>query len=83
MHQGTDIFQQPRWSPPPDDMVCMHVDAALFPSDRSMGWGTVLRDHQGNFLLSCMEGLAGLPEPELAEGIAFRRALQVLLDNGF
>ena len=48
-----------------------------------MGWGAVLRDHMGNFLLSCCEGLAEFLALELAEGLAIRRALIVSKDNGY
>lgn len=39
-----------------------------------MGWGA-LRDNNGAFILSCSEGLQGLPNPELAEGLAIPCAL--------
>jgi ribonuclease HI len=73
----------PRWTPPPRDWVCVNVDAALFQAEQRMGWGAVLRDHDGNFLLSCSEGLAGFPPPEMAEAIAVRRALTVSKERGF
>jgi hypothetical protein len=45
-----------RWAPPPPGWVCIIVDAALFPNDRRMGCGAVLRDHRGGFILSISEG---------------------------
>ncbi|KAK1615272.1 hypothetical protein QYE76_020789 [Lolium multiflorum] len=48
-----------------------------------MGWGAVFRNHAGEFLLSCSEGLPGLPPPELAEAIAVRRAMTVAKVRGF
>jgi ribonuclease HI len=74
---------QSRWLPPPEDWVCLNVDAALFPAEKRMGWGAVLRDHTGTFLFSCAEGLDGLPVPELAEAIAARSALTMARDKGF
>lgn len=66
-----------RWSPPPENWVCINVDAALFSDDRRMGGGVIIRDHAGKFLLSCSEGMAGLPAPEMAETIAARRGLSI------
>jgi hypothetical protein len=48
-----------------------------------MGWGAVVRDHHGAFVLSCSEGLAGLPVPEMAEAVAVRAALLMSRDHGF
>jgi ribonuclease HI len=45
-----------------------------------MGWGAVLRDHNGRFILCVREGLSGLVE--LAEAIAARCALMVTKDHG-
>jgi ribonuclease HI len=61
----------------------MNVNAALFPDDHRMGWGAVLRDHNGAFILSVSEGVPGFPTPELAEGFAIRRAVSVLRELGF
>ena len=69
--------------PPPEGTVCMHVDAALFPTEGRMGWGAVLRDHQGAFILSCSEGLMEFPDPEVAKGLAIRQASTTLRDHGF
>jgi hypothetical protein len=66
----------PSWIPPREGFVCMNVDAALFPDDHRMGWGAVLRDHNGAFILSVSEGLPGFPTPELAEGFAIRALYQ-------
>ncbi|KAM0846858.1 hypothetical protein ACQ4PT_055376 [Festuca glaucescens] len=73
----------PKWKPPPELVVCVNVDAALFPPEQRMGWGAVFRNHAGEFLLSCSEGLHGLPPPELAEAIAVRRAMSVARVRGF
>jgi ribonuclease HI len=73
----------PRWAAPAEGSVCVNVDAALFPAEQRMGWGAVVRDHNGAFLLSCIEGLAGLPVPEIAEVVAVRAALLMSRDHGF
>jgi hypothetical protein len=69
-----------RWCPPPENWV---LDAALFSDDRRMGCGVIIRDHKGKFLLSCSEGMAGLPTPEMAETIAARRVLSIARSYGF
>jgi ribonuclease HI len=73
----------PRWNPPPARWICVNVDAALFPTERRMGWGAVFRDHCGAFILSCSEGLTGFPTLEMAEALAIRRALSVSKERGF
>jgi ribonuclease HI len=72
----------PRWSPPPEGFTCINVDAALFPQENRMGCGIVLRNHDGDFILSVSEGLAGLPSPEMAEALAARQALVISRDHG-
>jgi ribonuclease HI len=73
----------PRWSPPPAGLVCINVDAALFPNEHRIGWDAVLRDHTGAFISSCSEGLSDFHDPEIAEGLAIRKALPVLSNHGF
>jgi hypothetical protein len=46
------------------------------------GWGAVLRNHSGAFVLCAREGLEVFPTPELAEALAVRRALMVAKDHG-
>ena len=78
-----DSSPTPRWIPPPVGSVCVNVDAALFPNDNRIGWGVIIRDHNGVFKLSCSESIDGLTSPELAEALAIRRALKITSDNGF
>jgi hypothetical protein len=72
----------PRWVTPPEGWVCVNVDAAIFPADQRIGWGAVVRDHTGAFLLSCRENLAGLPAPKMAEAVAVCAALSTVRDHG-
>jgi ribonuclease HI len=78
----TGVIPGPRWCPPPTGVVAVNVDAALFPAARRMGWGAVLRDHCGAFVLCVREGLEVFPTPELAEALAVRRALMVAKEHG-
>jgi ribonuclease HI len=71
-----------RWAAPPEGVICINVDAALFPGERRMGCGVVLRDHNGTFILSVSEGLEGMPQSEMAEALAVRRALTISKEHG-
>jgi ribonuclease HI len=73
---------EPKWAAPPSGVVCVIVDAALFSEDQRMGWGAVLRDHNGAFILCARERLNCFPDPEMAEALAARRAMMVAKDHG-
>jgi hypothetical protein len=64
------VVSRPRWKPPPPGTICLNVNATLFPTARRMGWGAVLRDHDGRFVLCSRECLETFPTPELAEAFA-------------
>ncbi|KAM3369843.1 hypothetical protein ACQJBY_017611 [Aegilops geniculata] len=70
------------WTPPPAGVVAVNVDAALFPSIRRMGMGFVTRNHLGKCMFAGNEQLQGFSEPELAEALAIRRALEVCRSEG-
>jgi ribonuclease HI len=80
--RDAQVLAMPHWRPPPTGVICVNVDAALFPTEQRMGWGAILRDHNGRFILCVREGLPGLPIPELAEAIAALCALMVTKDHG-
>jgi hypothetical protein len=48
-----------------------------------MGWGAVVRDHNGAFLLCCNEGLAALSAHKPAEVLAARQAPQLAKYHGY
>ena len=77
------IASVPRWSPPPEGTVCINVDAALFSSSRQMGTGVVIRNHNGVCLLACSELQQEVTTPELAEALAFRRAVSLACEEGY
>jgi ribonuclease HI len=79
---GSPIQPRPRWNPHPPGTICINVDTALFSAERCMGWGAVLRDHSGTFMLAAQERLACFPPPELAEALAVCRALTVSREHG-
>jgi hypothetical protein len=59
--QRSEAVMVSSWCPPPENWVCINVDAAIFSDDRRMGCGVIIRDHKGKFLVSCSVGMAGLP----------------------
>jgi ribonuclease HI len=73
---------RPRWVPLQEGVICINVDAALFPDAQRRGCGIVLRDHVGRFILSVSEGAEGTPSPEMAEALAMRRALVISKEHG-
>jgi ribonuclease HI len=72
-----------RWTSQPAGAVCVNVDASLFPAEHHMGWGAVVRDHNGAFLLCCNEGLAALSAHKPAEVLAARQAPQLAKYHGY
>ena len=70
-----DFLKPKHWDPPPVGWVMMNVDAALFPKTNRMGLGIVSRNHRGKFLAACRQGFDKITNLELAEAIAFRRAI--------
>jgi hypothetical protein len=48
-----------------------------------MGWGLVIRDHQGSLKLASHGSIDGIQNPELAEAVAVRQALATAGDKGF
>ena len=57
------------WRPPPEGLICINVDAALFTADHRMGWAMVARDHSGSVLFAARGGVAGSFSPEMAESM--------------
>lgn len=70
-----DPIRPKKWAPPPGVWVMVNVDAAVFAESNRMGIGLVFRDHNGNFLAACRQGLNGITEPEVAEATALRHAV--------
>jgi hypothetical protein len=64
------------WTPPPEGWVMINVDAAIFEGVNQMGLGLVIRNHNGEFIAAVRQGFGGITNPELAESIAFRHAVQ-------
>jgi hypothetical protein len=63
------------WSPPPEGLLQLNVDAALFNSSHRMGLGVVVRDHQSTFIAAMVDSFPQMVVPELAEATAIRSSL--------
>jgi ribonuclease HI len=70
------------WSPPPEGMLQLNVDAAIFASSARMGAGAVLRDQMGVFIAGIGDSSPDVSNPELAEAMAIRLALSWAKDEG-
>jgi ribonuclease HI len=81
-HRRETPSTSPQWSPPPEGVVVINVDAALFSSSSKMGVGVVIRDHSGNFLVACNKLLDQVIAPEIAEALAIRSAITLTRDEG-
>jgi len=70
-----DFIKPKLWSPPPGGWVMVNVDTAIFQKANRMGLGFVVRDHRGEVLAACRQGIDMITNPELAEAIAVRQAI--------
>jgi hypothetical protein len=72
-----------KWTPPPPGEIMVNVDAALFPEQRRCAVGAVFRDHLGQCIVAVSEPIPGFHDPEMAEALALRRAMQIASDRAF
>jgi hypothetical protein len=72
-----------KWSPPPRGEYLINVDAALFDDLKRMAMGMVVLDHSGECKRAASERLQGFADPECAEAMALRRAVQIAREKGF
>jgi hypothetical protein len=71
--------RQSNWNPPPEGWIMINVDAAIFEDSNWMGLdlglGLVIRNHKGDFIVAIRQGIEKITNSELAEMLAFRRAV--------
>ena len=60
-----------------------NVDAAVFKETNRMGLGILARDHNGDFIAACRQGVDNIVDPEMAEAVAFRRAINFAVQLPF
>ena len=73
--ERTDLPQ--KWEAPVDGWVKINSDGAVHKGGSKVGGGAVLRDHNGAFLAGVCHHFPHIVEPEAAEILACKRALQV------
>ncbi|XP_019171230.1 PREDICTED: uncharacterized protein LOC109166807 [Ipomoea nil] len=72
MMQGS--LQSPNiWSPPPEGKLKCNVDAALL--EDNVGFGAVIRNHDGIFVAAYAGHLQCVRDPYIAETVAVKEAL--------
>lgn len=67
-----------QWEKPEAGWVKVNVDAATF-RDKSVGWGAVIRDHNGAFLATICKKVEGAWRPREAEAMAIKEALSWII----
>ena len=79
-------MQQPHyprnhWRPPPSELFKINFDGVVFPHDKKLGIGVVIRDHKGLVIASCSkllhQELCNADIMAIAAGWALSFALEV------
>jgi ribonuclease HI len=70
------------WLPPSPGWVKANVDGAFSSASRNGGSGIVLRDHHGGFRAAACRFLTDVPDPERAELLACKHALDLAAEQG-
>jgi ribonuclease HI len=70
------------WSRPVEGSVCLNVDGSLLVSTNTAGYGGLLRDNNGVFLLG-FYGAATAPSILFAELMAILHGLQICWESGY
>jgi ribonuclease HI len=71
-----------RWSPPLQEWVKVNSDGAFSQGSGHGGGGVVMRDHHGSFLAGSSCFFPQVTDPEHAELLACRAAIQLATDRG-
>jgi ribonuclease HI len=69
-----------RWTPPPQGVAKINVDAALSKNTSTASTAAVARDAVGNFLGASSVVIHGITDPETMEVLAFREGLALAND---
>ncbi|KAL0413245.1 UNVERIFIED_CONTAM: putative mitochondrial protein [Sesamum radiatum] len=70
-----------RWTCPPDGMIKINCDGAVFETDHEAGIGVVARDSRGICLAWASHRVCHRADGELAEELAARRAMELASRN--
>jgi ribonuclease HI len=67
-----------RWSSPETGWIKVNTDGTWHKASEKGGGGVVVRDHDGRFLAGACHFFPSLPDPEAAELLACKRAMQLV-----
>ena len=67
------------WEKPPENWNKLNVDASFLSDQNKGAWGAVLRDHNGNVLLSVWGCIPHCQSAEAGEAIACREGVNAIL----
>jgi hypothetical protein len=65
------------WTKPPQGFVKINWDAAVDSNRKRIGFGVIVRNHEGDVLAMISETMGSSPDPVTAEALAARRAVEV------
>lgn len=71
---------QPRWIPPPSEVMKVNVDTALSKNSKIAVMAAVARSEHGLFLGASALVIEGVTDPEIAEAMAVREGLDLAHD---
>ncbi|XP_042973060.1 uncharacterized protein LOC122304862 [Carya illinoinensis] len=71
-----------RWHPPPMDFLKLNIDGATFNDQSIAGIGVVLRDHNGEVVVTCSKVEKEVSSVEFIDAIALLRGLQLCVQWG-
>lgn len=74
--------QQYKWSKPPVDILKLNCDGSFSPETRAGSWGVLIRDHEGDVIMSGRGRVNHLMTPMQAELIACLQGVQLAANLG-
>ena len=74
--------QSTHWTKPPENTLKLNCDASFFPDERTGSWGTLIRDSDGDLVLSGRGRVNHLLSPFHAELIACLQGIQTAVNLG-
>lgn len=80
--QPTAPTRSKRWHPPAEGWIKANANGAFVASDGNGGGGVVLRDHHGDFRGGACHFFSFVSDPECAELLACRRAVNLAKEIG-
>jgi ribonuclease HI len=82
-HHEQAVFSLPLWQQPPHGYYKCNVDASFYNLAASTGWGWVLRDAHGGFILAGSNTLPTTFNVIEGEALALMEAMKEVIQRGF